>query len=72
MSSHLILNNRVEYFRSLKGFSQKDLAEVVGSSVVTIKAIEHGEVYPSVFLGGLLCYALDCSFSDLFYFDLIE
>ncbi len=69
MKSHLILKNHLKEFRQKKGYSQQELAKIVGSSRNTISSIETGQFCPTAYLAYLLCLALDCKFEDLFYFD---
>ena len=69
MNSHLKLKNHLREYRLLKGFTQTQLAEIVGSSKNTISSIETGQFCPTAYLAALLCIAVDCKFEDLFYFD---
>jgi len=69
MNSHLELKNRVKEFRLTNGWSQTELAEMVGSSRNTIGSIENGQFCPTAYLAALLCVAFDCKFEDLFYLD---
>lgn len=69
MNSHLKLKNRLKEYRQLKGYTQTQLAEVVGSSKNTISSIETGQFCPTAYLAALLCVALDCRFEDMFYFE---
>lgn len=68
MDKELILCNNLKDVRKIKGFSQEQLAELVGTTRQTIIAIEKGVFNPSAKLALLLCVALDCKFEDLFYF----
>lgn len=67
MKSHLMLKNNLKEFRVAKGWSQTELAEMVGSSRNTIVSIENGKFSPSGYLCATLCVAFDCKFEDLFY-----
>lgn len=69
MNTHLKLKNNLKKFRQEKGFTQAQLAELVGSSKNTISSIETGQFCPTAYLAALLCTALDCKFEELFYFD---
>lgn len=69
MNTHLKLKNNLRKFRQEKGFTQAQLAELVGSSKNTISSIETGQFCPTAYLAALLCTALDCKFEELFYFD---
>ncbi|MBQ8522469.1 MAG: helix-turn-helix transcriptional regulator [Clostridia bacterium] len=68
MDRELILLNNLKTLRKKKGFSQEELASLVGTTRQTIIAIEKGIFNPSAKLALLLCVALDCKFEDLFYF----
>lgn len=69
MKDKLVLKNNLKKFRSEKGLSQSELAELVGVSRVTISSIETGQFNPTAKLALLLCIALDKKFEDLFYFE---
>ncbi len=69
MRSHLLLKNKLKEFRQQKGYSQTELAKIVGSSRNTISSIETGQFCPTAYLAYLLCIALDCKFEELFYFE---
>lgn len=68
MKDELKLLNKLKEARNEKGWSQTDLAKIVGVSRNSISSIETGEYYPSAKLAKLLCIALGCKFEDLFYF----
>lgn len=68
MDNELVLLNNLKDIRKKKGFSQEELASLVGTTRQTIIAIEKGIFNPSAKLALLLCVALDCKFEDLFYF----
>ena len=69
MKEELILKNHIKEARSQKGFSQSQLAEMVGVSRNTISSIETGQFNPTAKLALILCIALDQKFEDLFYFE---
>ncbi len=69
MNSHLKLKNKLKIYRQLKGFTQSELAEKIGSTKNTISAIETGVFCPTAYLAALLCTALDCKFEDMFFFE---
>ena len=69
MNSHLKLNNRLKEYRQKAGYTQTQLAELVGSSKNTISSIETRQFCPTAYLAALLCIALECKFEDLFYFE---
>ena len=68
MNNELVLNNKIKEVRNSKGFSQEDLAKLVGTTRQTIIAIEKKQFNPSAKLALLLCIALDSQFEDLFFF----
>ena len=68
MDKELVLLNNLKIVRKSKGFSQEQLAEMIGTTRQTIIAIEKGVFNPSAKLALLLCVALDCKFEDIFYF----
>ena len=69
MNSHLKLKNHLKEYRQKAGLTQTQLAEMVGSSKNTISSIETGQFCPTAYLALLLCFALDCTFEDLFFFE---
>lgn len=68
MSDRLILKNNLKEVRNKKGFSQAQLADLVGVSRNTISSIETGQFNPTAKLALVLCVALDKKFEDIFYF----
>ena len=68
MDEKLVLKNRLKEARSERGFSQQQLAELVGVSRNTISSIETGQFTPTAKLALVLCIALDKKFEELFYF----
>lgn len=68
MEDKLVLKNHLKEARTEKGFSQQQLAEIVGVSRNTISSIETGQFNPTAKLALILCIALDKKFEDLFYF----
>jgi putative transcriptional regulator len=69
MREELILLNNVKQARTAAGYSQAQLAEMVGVSRNTISSIETGQFCPTAKLALILCIALDKKFEDLFYFE---
>ncbi len=65
----LALKNNLKEIRKEKGYSQTDLAELVGVSRNTISSIETGQFNPTAKLALILCIALDKKFEEIFYFD---
>ena len=68
MNEKLILKNNLKEFRSEKGLSQQQLADMVGVSRNTISSIETGQFNPTAKLALILCIALDKKFEELFFF----
>lgn len=69
MNDALVLKNNLKDVRTEKGWSQAQLAEMVGVSRNTISSIETGQFSPTAKLALVLCIALDKKFEELFYFD---
>lgn len=69
MNSHLKLKNKLKEYRRRAKLTQTQLAEKVGSSKNTISSIETGQFCPTAYLAMLLCFALDCKFEELFFFE---
>lgn len=68
MNEKLILKNNLKAARTEKGFSQQQLADMVGVSRNTISSIETGQFNPTAKLALILCIALDKKFEELFFF----
>lgn len=68
MDEALVLKNNVADVRRNKGYSQSELASMVGVSRNTISSIETGQYQPTAKLALLICVALDKKFEELFYF----
>lgn len=68
MDEKLVLKNHLKEVRAEKGFSQQQLAEMVGVSRNTISSIETGQFTPTAKLALVLCIALDKKFEELFFF----
>ena len=68
MNEKLTLKNRLKEARTEKGFSQQQLADLVGVSRNTISSIETGQFNPTAKLALILCIALDKKFEEIFYF----
>lgn len=69
MNEQLLLRNYLKAARIEKGFSQQQLADLVGVSRNTISSIETGQFNPTAKLALILCIALDKKFEELFYFE---
>lgn len=68
MDNRLILKNNLKEIRIKHGFSQQELAALVGVSRNTISSIETGKYSPTAKLALVFCIALDVKFEDMFYF----
>ena len=68
MDEKLVLKNKLKEIRTEKGFSQAELAQMVGVSRNTISSIETGQFNPTAKLALVLCIALDKKFEEIFYF----
>ncbi|MBO5949049.1 helix-turn-helix transcriptional regulator [bacterium] len=68
MDKDLVLKNNIKDARIQQGFSQEELAKMVGSTRQTIISIEKGTFSPTAKLALLLCVALNKKFEELFYF----
>ena len=68
MGKELVLKNNIKEERVKQGFSQEELARMVGTTRQTIISIEKGTFSPTAKLALLLCVALNKKFEDLFYF----
>lgn len=68
MDETLKLKNHLKEIRAEKGYSQSDLADIVGVSRNTISSIETGQFCPTAKLALIICIALDKKFEDVFYF----
>ena len=69
MDDKLILKNNLKKARNDKGYSQQQLADMIGVSRNTITSIETGQFNPTAKLALILCVALDKKFEDLFFFE---
>ena len=68
MDDSLVLKNHLKEARTARGFSQAQLAQMVGVSRNTISSLETGQFQPTAKLALILCIALDMKFEELFYF----
>ena len=64
-SEELVPNERLRRVRSLKGWSQADLAEQVGTSYEMVSRWERGVTVPSFYYRERLCAALGQSAEEL-------
>ena len=72
MNSHLKLKNNLKQYRQAKNYTQRQLAEMIGTTKNTISSIETGQFCPTAYLAALLCTVLECKFEDLFYLDVTK
>ena len=63
----MVIYNSLRFFRKLYGYTQQDLADLVGVSKNTIYSIERGSFYPNLHTTMNLLRVLHCDFDDLFY-----
>ncbi|MBL7576231.1 putative transcriptional regulator [Peptoniphilus asaccharolyticus DSM 20463] len=68
MDDSLKLKNNLKEIRTENGFSQQNLADIIGVSRNTISSIETGQFNPTAKLALILCIALDKKFEEMFYF----
>lgn len=69
MNTHFKLKNVLKKYRIEKGFTQKQLGDLIGTSKNTISSIEVGNFSPTAYTAALLCDALECKFEDLFFLE---
>lgn len=62
-----LTNYKMKAKRAEFGYSQKDLAKIVGVSRQTIILIEQGKYNPSLALCIKICKALNTTLNDLFW-----
>ena len=60
------INERITYFRCLKGYSVNKLANLSGISQSYLREVELGNKNPTVEILSLLCDTLDISLKDFF------
>ena len=63
------MENVIKEKRAIKGWTQDDLAELVGVSRQTIISIEKGRYNPSLLLAYRLAKLFDCTIEELFNFE---
>ncbi|MBO4412522.1 MAG: helix-turn-helix transcriptional regulator [Clostridia bacterium] len=66
--NEIVLKNNIKNFRQEKNISQEELAKIVGTTRQTIISIEKGNYHPSAKLALLICFALNKTFEEVFYF----
>ena len=65
--SRIYFCNNIKKYRKMCGYTQKQLANLVGVSKNSISAFENGDYHPSAFVAYVLCEVLNVPFHDLFY-----
>lgn len=63
---------KVRHLRKARKFTQENLAEYVGVSVITISRIEHGKTMPSISRLFQIAQALEVNVTDFFETELLE
>ena len=63
----MVIHNNLKSIRKSKGYTQQDLADLVGVSKNTIYSIEKEEFYPNLHTTMNLLKVLHCDLDDLFY-----
>ena len=65
--NNTVLKNKIKEDRNKKNITQKELAEMTGTSRQTINALETGKYCPTAKLAWILCMVLEVKFEDLFW-----
>ncbi len=60
--------NKIQEFREEKGYTQKQLAELLKISENYLNKIERGKRTPSLKLAVRIAKLLDCTLNDLFFY----
>ncbi|WP_249315895.1 helix-turn-helix transcriptional regulator [Bacillus sp. FJAT-49711] len=68
----MLLRNRVKELRARFGYSQTDLADLVGVTRQTIAAIEKGDYVPSLLLGMTICKVFNLPMEEVFWLEVQE
>jgi len=63
------MENKIKIFRTIKGFTQDQLANEIKCTRQTINAIEKGKYSPSLELAFKLARILDTTIEELFLFE---
>jgi putative transcriptional regulator len=63
------MENRLEEYRTKKGWTQQELADRVDVSRQTIISLEHGRYNPSILLAFRLAREFSASIEELFIFN---
>ena len=65
----LTICNRVKELRTLKGWTQEQLAQAAGVSRQSVNSIERNRYVPSLELALLLAEIFECSTDDIFHLE---
>ncbi len=63
------MKNRIRELRELKGITQEQLGEMVGTSRQAINAIETEKFEPSIWLAYDISKVFNCSIEEVFLFE---
>jgi putative transcriptional regulator len=66
------MNNRLEEFRNINGWTQQDLADRVEVSRQTIISLESGRYNPSILLAFRLANTFKVKIEELFLYSIME
>ena len=69
MYEKINFKNRINEIRTSHKIKQKDLAKLCGLSINALSDMEHQKYQPTAYNCALLCYYMDCTFEDMFYFE---
>lgn len=69
MNNNINLNNNLKLYRVLFGYTQSDVAKLVGVSKNAISDFENNKYLPSLTTAFAFCRLFECSIEDLFYVD---
>ena len=61
--------NNIRVFREGMGYTQTDLAELIGTSRNSISSMENQEYQPTAYTAYKLCRCLGVTFEQLFYWE---
>lgn len=65
----IILNNRLEEIRKLKGIKQEELASILEVSRQTISSLENGRYNPSITLAFKIARYFNMSIEEIFIYE---
>ena len=70
MSEHIVFKNDIQAVRKIKGYSQTQLAKVIGIRRDQLSIIENGHRLPTREMVEKIKKELDCLYSDLYALEL--